>query len=169
MTPVQTSRAAFPGIEHLLSNAVVGTVHADMRGQLLHVNRCMADMLGYTPEELAGRTVADITHPDDLAASQAQIANVKAGSPGFVVEKRYMHRDGGVVWALSNVTALRDAHGGAVGLLALVQDITERKENECRMGFLAELSHRLARVREEGDIVRTTVESLGRHVGAHRC
>jgi PAS domain S-box-containing protein len=172
MTLLHTARAAAgfeSAVGELLRNAVVGAIHTDMAGRVIKANRKAAEILGYALEELDHQTVPGITHPDDMAATLALIASVKAGGPGYAVEKRYLHKDGGVVWAIASVSALRDAGGAAVGMLALIQDITERKASERRLGFLAELSHRLARTRDEGEIVRIAVESVGRQVGAHRC
>ena len=172
MTLLHAARAAAgfeSAVGELLRNAVVGAVHTDMAGRFIQANHKVAEILGYAHDEMDHQTVAAITHPDDMATTRALIESVKAGGPGYVLEKRYLRKDGGVVWAIASVSALRDEHGAAVGMLALIQDITERKASERRLGFLAELSHRLGRTRDEDEIVRIAVEALGRQVGAHRC
>src|SRR5688500_16397807 len=173
--PVSDARTAgaFTALDaafsELIRSAVVGAVRADSTGRILQANSRFCDMLGLSEEEVLGTSVAGLTHPEDVGETLAHIAKVRAGLPGYVLEKRFVHRDGHTVWAVSNVTGIRDEHGGLASLVALVHDISDRKGQERRLGFLAELSHRLGRARDEKEIVRITVESLGKFVGAHRC
>ena len=153
----------------LIRHAVVGAVHTDLDGRFLEANAQWCEMLGYTEAELRRLRVADVTHPDCLAESVALIAQLKAGLSGFVVEKRYVRKDGRAVFGLTNVTAVRDADGRPTGMLALIVDVTARKQDQGRLEFKAELSQRLATLRDERSIIEATVEAVGRYLGAHRC
>ena len=80
-------------------NAAVGIAHTDAGGRFLRVNEKFCAIIGYTREELLEKTFQDITHPDDLAASIEPFTVLMRGeSPAFGLEKRYLRKDGSVVW-----------------------------------------------------------------------
>ncbi|HSI33661.1 MAG TPA: EAL domain-containing protein [Tepidisphaeraceae bacterium] len=101
---------------------------------LLRVNGAFARMLGYEPADLAGRTIAQVTHPDDLAADADDAARVIAGRiPNYRMEKRYVRRDGSVVWGALTASVLRDAGGRPTCLIGMVEDVTARRAAEATM------------------------------------
>jgi PAS domain S-box-containing protein len=111
----------------------VGNIETDIEtGVLLRVNKYRCDLLGYSEAELLdGRTFFDITHPDDRARSREQIAPLLAGAVDYIrIEKRYIRRDGSIIWVEVAVTKLKDAEGRAVRLLGAVQDISARVKAE---------------------------------------
>jgi PAS domain S-box-containing protein len=121
-------------------------------GRLLKVNSRLARMLGYTEAEMQGLAVSDITHPDDLPGTRAGFDKVlREGAVGFRQEKRYLHKDGTILWVDMGTVAVPDAMGRALYLVTHIQDITERKraEQELRAAnqrkdeFLATLAHEL--------------------------
>jgi diguanylate cyclase (GGDEF)-like protein/PAS domain S-box-containing protein len=94
-------------------------------------NDRMCEMLGYTREELATRNWADLTHPDDLEANMIQFERVVAGkSEGYSLDKRYIRQDGGIVHAVVSAKGVRNPDGSARHFVAMVQDMTERKQAE---------------------------------------
>jgi len=94
------------------------------------VNRMFCDMLGYTTEELLARTFADITHPDFLDQNIAEIKKLYAEEIArYRTEKRYIRKDGSELWGSLTVSPLRDRDGRIVSTLALIEDITERKQS----------------------------------------
>jgi diguanylate cyclase (GGDEF)-like protein/PAS domain S-box-containing protein len=107
----------------------VGMALADLDGRFLRVNDGFCDLLGYDRDVLtAGMALADVTHPDDESPDRAdRRATIAEGTDGYQVEKRYIHADGGIVWAVANVTVMRDADGRPLHLLGLVQETTESK------------------------------------------
>ncbi len=114
--------------------------------EILEVNDELGKILGYSGDELRGKKWTEFTHPDDIAASEAQYARISSGaSDGYSQEKRYLHKDGRVVFATLAVRCARRPDGAVDYLIALVQDITERKqaeralvESEARFRALAE-------------------------------
>ena len=109
-----------------------------------HANQVLCDMLGYTREELVTRTWADVTHPDDLAADVVLFESVLQGErDGYVLEKRFVARDGRVVHTTLDVKAIRGAGGAVEFLVATVADITARKEAEARALASTGLLHNL--------------------------
>lgn len=119
-------------------SASVGMALVGTDGRLLKVNAALCEMLGYAEPELLAMTVADFTHPDDLGQDSAQMARMRAGEiPVYQKEKRYIHKAGHLVWALLNLSMVRDLHGKPPYFVGQVQDITERKLAEAELYRLA--------------------------------
>jgi PAS domain S-box-containing protein len=99
--------------------------------RFLRVNAAMCKFLGYSEEELLARTVLDVTHPDDRDESRYLGQRLVAGvSDVFDVEKRYIRKDGTIVWARVTVNLIRDAFGRPLRNMAVIQDINARKRAE---------------------------------------
>jgi PAS domain S-box-containing protein len=121
-------------------DAPVGMTITETSGVYFKVNRAFSEMLGYSIEELQSINFQSITHPDDLAPNNELRRKLGAGEiQSFDLEKRYIHKDGHVVWTILNVSALHDASGKRVYDLSIVQDISLRKAFE---GALAESEDR---------------------------
>jgi len=95
------------------------------------VNQAFCEMLGYTPEEFDHQRWQDITHPDDMEMTQHAIDPLLAGEKASVrFSKRYLHKDGSVVWADVSTSLRRDQNGKPLYFMTNVSDITERKRAE---------------------------------------
>jgi PAS domain S-box-containing protein len=115
----------------VVENAPVGISQADAAGQFIQVNRQFCDLLGYTEAELLEKRYQEVTHPDDLGKSTAEIARLLAGEvPFLVLEKRYLHKDGSPIWVQVTLTCLVDPDGTVVSDLAVIEDIRDRKQAE---------------------------------------
>jgi len=111
--------------------AVTGMAQAGLGGRFLQVNPSLCEMLGYSEQELLSLHFQDITHPDDLASSLELVRQLLAGqTDSFQMEKRYLHKDGHVVWGQLSVSLVRDARGRPLQSVVEIQDITERKRVE---------------------------------------
>ncbi len=121
----QRFRSAFDG-------TAVGMALADPRGAFLEANHAFCEMLGYSEQQLCGgMAIRDITHPDDVDISQRHVQQLLDGDrTDFTIEKRYLRRDGKVLWALTSVAAVRDAAGRPLYLVGETQDITQQKAAE---------------------------------------
>src|SRR5258707_1365663 len=109
-------------------NAGVGIADCDVQARFLRVNRKLCEIVGYTREELLQKTWQDITHPDDLAASFEQFLLLLRGEqPGYSLEKRYVRKDGAVVWIDLAVSLRRNSAGTPAHVIAILQDISERR------------------------------------------
>lgn len=108
-------------------NASIGMAFVGTDSRRLRVNRAFCDMLGYSEEELLARSVWDITHPDDVGEDLIERDRCLRGEQSaYRREKRYLHRDGRIVWGLLACTLVRDDDGEPLHFLAQVQDITDR-------------------------------------------
>ena len=113
------------------SQAAVGIAVAGLDGRFLELNRKFSDILGYSPSELEQQTFIALTHPDDLAQTQANVRRLLAGEiADYVQEKRYIRKDGALVWSLTSVTLLKDADGRPRRFIGVIEDITARKHAE---------------------------------------
>lgn len=113
-------------------SAAVGKAQVDPRsGQYLRVNDKLCKITGYSEEELLRMTFADLTHPDDQAEDKAAHERLICGdSPGISLEKRYVGKDGRIVWVNVSTSLIRDDEGEPLRTLAVIQDISARKEAE---------------------------------------
>ena len=115
----------------LFDHAALGMAMVSPKGYISRANPAFCSFLGYSEAELQQLSPADITHPDDLKSTGRHFARAEKGErPAFNGEKRYLRRDGSVVWGHTSVAWLEDRCGQLAGSLALVQDITERKKAE---------------------------------------
>lgn len=122
---IQASETRFRAI---FERSQVGKSLTAPDGRLLEVNAAFAEMLGYTVAELEQLDFARVSHPDDVAASRECVRCLLAGErESYRLEKRYLHRDGHVVYADVNTTLLRDAGGAPVYFITGITDITERE------------------------------------------
>jgi diguanylate cyclase (GGDEF)-like protein/PAS domain S-box-containing protein len=113
--------------------AATGIAHIGLDGRFLKVNRRLCEMLGYTEVELLGVKAEDVTHPEDRGVSAPGLARLRAGELGSTrFEKRYVRRDGSTVWAHVNVALVRGAGDIPEYEIGVIEDISERKENEAR-------------------------------------
>jgi PAS domain S-box-containing protein len=98
------------------------------------VNRRFCDMLGYTKEELLGRSFADVTHPSWVSTNRENIDRIYAGKIPFVhEEKQYLRKDRAPLWVSVTVTPLRDSRGQVISTISIVEDIGERKKAEAQL------------------------------------
>ncbi len=116
-------------------HAAVGLAHVDNDGRMLIVNRRLCEMLGYGREELVGRTVREFSHPEDLDATAALRAQLRAGKiPQFTMRKRYQRKDASVLWVQLTVSLERDTQGAPLYDIAAFEDVSEmvRAEEKLR-------------------------------------
>ena len=126
--------------------AAIGVAHVGPDLRTLWVNPGLCAMLGYTEAELHALTFVDVTHPDDRESDLALGRRLLAGEvTGYRIEKRYLHKDGSVVWGDLAVSLVRDATGSPKYIVGLVIDVTERKQAETRLGaVIASINDHLA-------------------------
>jgi diguanylate cyclase (GGDEF)-like protein/PAS domain S-box-containing protein len=115
-------------------NAAVGMGLVDRSGRFVETNRALSEITGYSEEDLKRLTFTDITHPDDRTSNNALYQKVMEGKrDGFVMEKRYVRKDGAIVWITLSVGVIRDRQGDITHTIGLIEDITERKRAEAAL------------------------------------
>jgi len=154
------------------AHASVGMAVTDAEGRFLDANRAYCEITGYSLEELLPKDLASVTHPDDLPKNLGLIRRMlDGGDPGFVIEKRYVRKDGGIVWVKNSVSLVRDAGGRPLRIVALVEDITQRKGAEAAVAEqvrLAEFGRDLSLALAEGttlpEMLARCAEACVRHL-----
>ncbi|MFL5470152.1 MAG: PAS domain S-box protein [Gemmatimonadaceae bacterium] len=133
--PGWTAEYAVPlgGPGHLLlatfEQAAVGIAHLTLNEDWISVNQRYCEITGYTREEILNLKVEDLSHPDDAAASVEFMRRIRAGElPEYKIEKRYLRKDGSVVWVNLTVSIVRSALGDPLYLVEFIEDITQRRE-----------------------------------------
>lgn len=144
----------------LFNQAAVGMALVGLKGHFLEVNQRLADMLGYSCQDLERKTFAEITHGDDREIDLENLRRIQTGElPHFTREKRYLHRNGDTIWIHLTATAVSDPQGQPRCVLSVMEDITARKSAEQELRQLnAKLEHRIIeRTSELEKLVDTAV------------
>jgi PAS domain S-box-containing protein len=129
--------------------AVIGIAHVSPEGRFLRFNPRLCDFLGYTRDELAARTIEEVTHPDDVEPCAACFQRLLTGeSDEYALDKRYLRKDGTPVWAHVAVSLVRTPEGAPDFTVVMIQDIDERKRLEQERTHLLE-QERAARAQVE--------------------
>jgi PAS domain S-box-containing protein len=133
--PGWTAEYAVPlgGPGHLLlatfEQAAIGIAHLTLDEQWISVNQRYCEITGYSREEILTAKVEDLTHPDDVEASLEFIRRIRSGElPEYRMEKRYVRKNGAVIWVHLTVSIVRSATGAPLYLVAFIEDITQRRE-----------------------------------------
>lgn len=109
------------------ASSAIGMTINNLEGRWIQVNPAMCEIVGYPESELLGMDFQSITHPDDHDADLANMAQLLDGTiHHFQIEKRYIHRQGHVIWVHLTVSLLRDKQGQPLHTVAQVEDISQR-------------------------------------------
>jgi len=115
----------------LFEQAQAAMSFAGLDGRIFAVNPAFCEWLGYSESELRTLSIVDITHPEDVAATQDAWRRIMAGeAPGLRFDKRFTRRDGQPLWADVNVRLVRDDSGKPLHFQTVAVDIGDRKRNE---------------------------------------
>jgi diguanylate cyclase (GGDEF)-like protein/PAS domain S-box-containing protein len=127
------------GFEQVFERAPLGTGLLDRDGRWMLVNRALCEITGYTSDELIGIRLDSIVHPDDADNDAGDREALLAGEiDAYQIEKRYFDAAGETVLGLLSVSLVRDHEGAPLHFIALLQDISERKELERELRRLAD-------------------------------
>jgi PAS domain S-box-containing protein len=140
-------------------HAAIGMALVSLDGHWTKVNKALCDLLGYTEEELCCKTVAEVTHADDIATNLTHARRLLDGGKScYKIEKRYRHKSGAMVWALVNVSIIRDKRNRPQYFISQIEDIGDLKEamkvqqeltqkaqaaERAKSQFLATMSHEI--------------------------
>jgi formate hydrogenlyase transcriptional activator len=135
----------------VFENSAIGVAVADLNGRVLATNATYEKMLGYTESEFQGLSFLEITHEDFREANWALVTELLEGKRDqFQIEKQYRRKDGSLVWVRNNVSLVRDPESTPRFMLALSEDITERKKAEAALQESDERAHLILNSAGEG-------------------
>jgi len=113
------------------NEAAIGMALVGTDGRWLQVNRALCNIVGYSKAELETTTFQAITYPDDLDADLTSLRQLLKGEIStYQMEKRYLHKQGHIVWIVLSVSLVRHPNGEPQHLISQMQDITDRKQAE---------------------------------------
>ncbi|MDH3288579.1 MAG: PAS domain S-box protein [Betaproteobacteria bacterium] len=141
--------------------AAVGIAHASMDEKIIRVNRRYCDIVGYSEQELLGRVPTFLNHPDNNSISQEARQRLTSGAIAHdTQEKRYVRKDGEIVWVKRTESLARDDGGRPQYFIRVIEDISERKQAEERLAradrarrVLTECTRVVARATNESDLL----------------
>jgi PAS domain S-box-containing protein len=127
-------RANEERFRNIFEQAAVGIAHVALDGRFLRVNQKLADITGYSREELQERTLHDITFPEDRESDLTYVRNLlEQRIETYSVEKRYLHKEGHTVWVNLTVSLVAATPHEPGYFIAVVEDITGRKHLEAQL------------------------------------
>ncbi len=113
------------------SHAAVGMAVIDLKGNITQVNKSLCDYLGYSEKQLLDKSFDQFSHPSDQVLGCQFIAELLSGKrESYQLDKRYIHRDGSILWGHISVSSVRNEMGRITYFVVQVQDITQRKKSE---------------------------------------
>nr|WP_242876220.1 PAS domain S-box protein [Desulfosporosinus hippei] len=123
----ETLRESEERFRTAFENAAVGMAIVTIEGRFIRANGPYCKMVGYTDEELHDTKFLRLTHPDDIERNREEVNQLLKGEiPSFHIEKRYIHKQGNMIWVQVNTSLLRDKEGTPQYFIAQAQDITSR-------------------------------------------
>ncbi|MGH6987692.1 MAG: PAS domain S-box protein [Caulobacteraceae bacterium] len=138
---LRRSEARFRAI---IDQVAAGLAETDLEGRIILANPRFCEMVGRTEAELLSLTAQEITHPEDRPAHADLFSNLVATGSDYVIEKRYLRKDGTPLWVRNSVCAIGDGDGRLTHAVAVSIDITEGKQaQEQQTLLLREMNHRV--------------------------
>jgi PAS domain S-box-containing protein len=151
----------------VFQNSAIGVALTDLGGRFLATNAAFQKMLGYTEEEIGGLTFLELTHEDYRESNWQLVTELLEGKRRqFQIEKQYRRKDGGVIWVSNNVSLVPGTDSMPRFLMALSEDITERKRTEETLRRTqAELAH-ITRVASLGEMTASIAHEVNQPLAA---
>jgi PAS domain S-box-containing protein len=137
-TELKLSEAQFRG---LFIQSHIPTAIVALDKSFIRTNKAFCNFLGYSENEIIGKSIADFTHPNDIELGMNEMRSIKDGEIEFaVLQKRYIRKDGEILWGELCISIVRDDQNNPLYFLPIIHDITEHyrsekalKENESRL------------------------------------
>ncbi len=112
----------------------VGSAIIGLDKRFIRLNTAFCKFLGYVESELIGKTIADVTYPEDIEIGMKEMKQMAEGEiTSCRLQKRYLHKDGSIVWGEIGFSLVYDADGKPLYFIPIIQDITERKRAEAAL------------------------------------
>ncbi len=151
----------------VFENSAIGVALTDLSGRFLATNSAFQNMLGYTGEEIGTLTFLELTHEDYREPNWQLVTELLEGRrTQFQIEKQYRRKDGSSIWVSNNVSLVPGTESMPRFLMALSEDITERKQTEETLRRTqAELAH-VARVASLGEMTASIAHEVNQPLAA---
>lgn len=156
-------------LDVIVENSSFGIV-LSLNGVILRSNTSFQDLLGYNAEELKSIRTEDITHPSDRMQSKKLSSEMNSGKlDKFTIEKKYLRKDGSIIWAKTTVNAVRNEFGKIKYQVALVEDRTLERENELMLQVINDVAKAILGKIDTADIAWEIVNEIAEYLGTNDC
>lgn len=119
--------------------AAAGIAHVSLKGRFINLNKKFCDITGYSFDEMITKTFQEITHPDDLEIDLGYVNKMLSREiENYSMEKRYFKKDGSIVWVNLTVSLIYSPTNEPEYFIAVVEDITNKKQMELKLSNLLE-------------------------------
>ena len=136
LSDLKRSEANF---RNTIENAPIGMAIVSPEGKCIHANQTLQDILGYSDAELHNKDMLEITYPDDVSMTKDAISSLIKGDLHIShLEKRFIRKDGSIIWAMVSASLIRDDQGQPVNFITQMKDVSDRIQNEEKMRELNE-------------------------------
>jgi PAS domain S-box-containing protein len=142
---------------NIVNQINAGIAQATTHGKFTDANERFCQLTGYTKEELLEQTVKDITHPDDWPRNEELVAKALREGKNFFIEKRYIRKDGSIVWVNNSVSIVTDSNGEKF-VTAVSVDITDQITNRQK---LEESEERFRSMADASPVMIWTLDAQG--------
>lgn len=116
--------------EKVFGNSPIGMALVSSKGEVIKVNSALLEMFGYSADEFLSKKLKDITYPEDFSKDMTFFKKILAGKiKSYSLEKRYIHKDKHIIWALLSVFLVKEAADKPMFFISYVQDISSAKKN----------------------------------------
>ena len=161
-------RASEARFKAVFESAAIGIALTDLEGRSIESNKTLQALHGYNAAELRQMTFAEFTHPADVAADTALFRELMAGERDhYQLEKRYLHKNGHILWGHLTVSLVRDTMGQPQFALAMVEDITERKRAAQRQEAVYRIAQASDNAADLDELFRAVHEIVSTVMPAH--
>jgi PAS domain S-box-containing protein len=131
---IAEERASMERFHAYFDHSIVGLAITSLEKGWIEVNDALCTTLGYSRDELICKTWTELTYPEDLAPDLAQFNRMLAGEiNSYAMDKRFIHKNGHLVYTRLAVSHVRKQDGSLDYVVAMVEDITERKQNQLEL------------------------------------
>ncbi|RNC86520.1 MAG: PAS domain S-box protein [Winogradskyella sp.] len=156
-------------LDAIVQNSSVGIV-LTQHGKILRTNTSIQNTLGYSEEELFNLSVKDISFPEDFPQSKTYLDKMDSGElDNFMIEKRYRKKNGSILWAKTNVSAVRDKEGNIKYQVALVEDITLKREQSLIIDMINDVAKALLGKMDIYEIAWEITNNIAQYLDTEDC
>ena len=156
-------------LDVIVDNSPLGFV-LTVDGQIVKANSTFCDLLGYSELELCKLKVGDISFKEDLPQSKAFMDKMNSGEvDNFIINKRYKRKDGSILWAKTNVNAVRHKDGEIKYQLAIVEDITVEREKQLMIEVINDVAKAILGKMDIHEIAWEITKSITEYLGSDDC
>jgi len=152
-------------LQRIFEESAIGMGLTDLKGKFIQVNPAFCRMLGYSKKELISKLITDITYSEDIADQLQYQKKLLSGKiKSYQFQKRYVRKDGKLIWVLLSSTMVNDSNGKPLHIIGQVQDTTEKVNAEEK---LKESEERFRMIFEKGQFGLAISDSNYKFIAAN--